>query len=99
LIRASAQKTRRTDFIKKAYETAIGKARLKDSDDTLLGIRRQLATIYAENEEDKTVKELKEIFQREEYLGKQDWQSDEDVNEICEPYFIAAYSRAESSRY
>jgi hypothetical protein len=65
----------------------------------LLGIRRQLATIYTENEEgDNAVKELEEVFQHEDYLGKQEWYSDEDVSELCELYFIAAYSRAEGSR-
>jgi tetratricopeptide (TPR) repeat protein len=99
LVRASAQKIRRTDFIKKAYEAAIGKARLKGDDHTLLRVRRELATIYTENEEeDKAIKELEEVFQYEEYLGKQDWHSDEGVNELCELYFIAAYSRAEGSR-
>jgi hypothetical protein len=48
-------------------EAAIGKARAKENDDTLLRIRRELATIYAKNEEEnKAIKELKEVFQHEE---------------------------------
>lgn len=99
VIRASAQNTKRTDFIKKAYEAASSKARVKENDETVLRIRRALATIYAENEEeDKAIKELEEIVKHEEYLGKQDWYSDEDVNKLCEMYFSAAYPRAEGSR-
>jgi tetratricopeptide (TPR) repeat protein len=98
LVRVSAQKTKRMDFIKKAYEAAVEKARLKDGDEPLLNIRRELATIYAENEEEeKATREYEEIFQHEEYFGKQDFSADEDAGFLSELYFTAAFSHADVS--